>query len=331
LALSKVSKLSILVGAMIALGLCLFVRKDPKNHPHLPIVAVANYGPHEPLEESIQGLKDALAKQGFKEKEQILFEISHVNFEPTLIEQMLSKLKADKPAVMVVITTPVAQNAKNNIKDIPLVFSVITDPLGAGLLKKPHQGQQNITGASDKQDLRLFLQFAKKLLPEAKTLGLLYSNSEANDAALREMMLKACQEVGITMLPIAIDHPRDIPFRMQAFKNKVDFIYVGASGPIQPAVPTIAAVAEKMHIPVFNAVSDTVKQGLVLGSFGVDYYHVGVNAGNIAARILQGEKVENIEPSYPKKEDHHGYLSKKKAAQYNIVLGDDLEQTTLVE
>ncbi len=317
------------LGLALLLGLY-FILNTPKKST-LPIVAIANYGPHETLEDSIRGIKQGLAEKGFKENEKIHFEISNANFEPTLIEQMLTKLKAHKPAVMVVITTPVAQNAKNAIKDIPLVYSVITDPVAVGLLKEANQPHQNMTGSSDKQNLVLFLEFAKKLLPQAKTLGLLYSNSEANDGILLNMMQQACKEAGLALLPIAIDHARDIPFRMQAFKNKVDFIYVGGSGTIQPAVPAIAAIAEKMQIPVFNAVSETVKQGLVLGSFGVDYYQVGVRAGNIVARLLNGEKIQDIEPIYPQKADHHGYISKKRAQQYNIALPQDLEQTSIVE
>ncbi len=301
-----------------------------KNN-NLPIVAIANYGPHATLTQSIQGLKTSLAQQGFRENEQIRFEISDVNFQATLIGQMLAKLKAKKPAVIVVMGTPIAQSAKNTIKDIPLIFNVITDPLAAGLLITSHQAHENLSGASDKQDLILFLEFAKSLLPKAKTVGLLYASSEANDVALVGMMKAAGQKIGIAVYPIAIDNQRDIPFHMQAFKDKVDFLYVGVSGTIQPALPAIAALAEKMQIPVFNVDAAAVKQGLALASFGVSYYQVGVNAGNIVANVLNGEKIANIAPIYPRKQDHQAFLNKKLAARYHIKINDTLQNITIVE
>jgi putative ABC transport system substrate-binding protein len=97
-----------------------------------------------------------------------------VNFEPTLIQQMLAELKSKQPTVLVVISTPVAQAAKK-IKAIPVVFSDVTDPLEADVLKEESKSFANVTGASDRQDLYNFLKFAKILLPQAKRIGVLYA------------------------------------------------------------------------------------------------------------------------------------------------------------
>lgn len=302
-----------------------------RSSSSLPIIAIANYGPHPSLQNTIDGIKDELARLGLHENENIKFETIDVNFEPTLIMQMLAKLKASQPKVLVALTTPVAQAAKNHIKDIPIIFSDITDPVAAGLLTENKQALANISGASDKQDLVAFLHFAKQILPQAKRIGILYATGEINDIALVNMMKEAAKSFQMEVVSVPVDQARDIPLNMQAFRGKVDFIYVGGSGPIQPSLPAIVDNANKMHLPVFNADSTAVKNHLVLGSFGVSYYQVGVNTANLIYQLLQGEPLTSLTPIYPKISDHQGYISKRNAEKLSIDLPTTLNNTTIVE
>lgn len=296
----------------------------------LPKIAIAHYGPHMSLEESIRGIKDGLAAEGFYDQENIAIEMMDVNFDRTLIPQMLMKLRAGHPQAMIVVATPIAQNAKNTIKDIPLFFTDITEPVAAGLLDDYQQPKGNMTGASDQQDLAVMLAFAKKVLPQAKRVGLLFATSEANDVALVEMMKTAASQAGIEVVSIPIEHARDIPFRMQAFKDKVDFIYVGVSGLIQPSLPAIVHTADKLHIPVFNANEEAVKQHLVLASIGVSYYQVGRNTATLVADLLKGKPFAALTPLYPHAGDHKAYISKKRALMYGIDVAH-VNEVTVIE
>lgn len=296
----------------------------------LPVIAIANYGPHASLDQSIQGIKDGLKSRGFNDKVNVRLLVSDVNFDLTLIHQMLSKLRASHPKAIVVVSTPVAQSAKNDIKDIPLIFTDITEPVAAGLLQNELQPNGNMTGASDRQDLRVFLSFAKRILPDAKRVGLLYATSEANDLALVNMMKSAAKELHLEVVCIPIDHARDVPFRMQALKGKVDFMYVGVSGTIQPSLPAIVIEADRMNIPVFNANEDAVKKHQVLASYGVSYYQVGVNTAELVAKMLKDQPFHTLLPIYPKPSDHQGFISKKRALRYGIDLAS-LENVTVVE
>lgn len=311
------------------IGLSCYFSYQP-THSSLPVIAIANYGPHASLDQSIQGLKDGLKSHGFNDKENIRLEILDVNFDLTLIHQMLSKLRASHPKAIVVVSTPVAQSAKSDIKDIPLIFTDITEPVAAGLLQSELRPNGNITGASDRQDLHVFLAFAKKLLPSAKRVGLLYATSEANDIALVNMMKSAAKELQLEVVCVPIDHPRDVPFRMQALKGQVDFMYVGVSGMIQPSLPAIVQEADRMNIPVFNANEDAVKKHQVLASYGVSYYQVGVNTADLVAKMLKDQPFHTLLPIYPKPSDHQGFVSKKRALRYGIDLAS-LENVTVVE
>jgi len=325
----RVKSILIVLVSVVVLGILFFSRTHHREE--LPVIAIANYGRDTSLDDSIQGLQTYLESQGFIEGKTIHYKIADVSFDAALIPQMITELKNASPQVMVVLTTPVAQFAKGAIQDIPLVFNVITDPVKAGLLKKPNHASHNMTGSSDQPDLQLVLNFAKQLLPKAQSVGLLYSTAESNDEALLSMMQKAATETGMKLVAIPVDQSRDVPLRMQAFKGKVDFIYVGMSGPIQPTLPVIAAEAYKMHIPVFNADVDPVKKGLALASYGVSYRQVGANAGRLVVEILRGTAVESLAPLYPKPGDYHAVVSRHNADLLHIVIPSGLQHVELVD
>ncbi|MDR1597554.1 MAG: ABC transporter substrate-binding protein [Holosporales bacterium] len=302
---------------------CIHKKKDqPSNE--LPLIAIANYGPHPTLDASIRGLKEHLSAHGYIENKTVRYEISDVGFDQALIPQMISKLRDMKPLVIVVKSTPVAQFAKGKIHDIPLVYCDITDPVEVGLIKDKSQPHENITGSSDQEDLEPLLAFAKRLLPHAKTIGILYSTSDANDAALVRMMHAAAEKAGLRVIAVPVDQSRDIPVRMQKFNGNVDFIYVGTSGPIQPALPVIAAEAHKMRIPVFNAGDQAVHEGLALASFGVNYDAVGKNAGRLVEQLLKGASIKDLPPTYPAPEDHQCVVNENVAKALNVAVPSDV-------
>ncbi|MGD0466275.1 MAG: ABC transporter substrate-binding protein [Gammaproteobacteria bacterium] len=290
----------------------------------LPVVAIANYGPHASLQELIDGVKEQLQNE-------VKFKEADVNFEQTLIIQMLYKLKANKPKVMVTMGTPITQAAKNLIKDIPIVFAAVTDPVDAGLITERNKPHTNLTGVSDSQDLKIFMAFVKTLMPDAKSIGLLYATSETNDATLVKMMQTAAELYDMEVVAVPVEQSRDIPLRMQLLNGTVDLIYVGVSGTIAPSLPTIVAEADRMQIPIFSAHEEAVLNNYVVGSFGVSYRKLGNRVGDIIKLILQGEDIKNIEVVYPDLSDYQGFISKQRAAQFNINLPDNLNNVTIVE
>ncbi|BBH51960.1 ABC transporter substrate-binding protein [Fluviispira sanaruensis] len=298
---------------------------NKKTNNELPVIAIANYGSHASLDAAILGFKEQMRVEGFIENQSIHYETADAGFDPSLIPQMLISLKAKNPKAMLVLTTPIAQAAKGKIHDIPLIYTVITDPVEAGLIKEKYKAEANITGSSDMQDLGAFLKFAKSILPEARRVGLLYATSEANDIALVHMMKASALEFDISVIAIPVEQARDVQIRMQEFKSKVDFIYVGTSGPIQPTLPVISAEARKFHIPVFNVEAQAVKDGLALASYGVDYTAVGRNAAKLTAEVMRGQNISDLNPFYPTAEEHHGVINKKLAIELGLSFPSNIE------
>lgn len=170
-----------LIVTIILLSIAVFVFFNFKRESQLPVIAIANYGPHVTLEDTITGFKSELTKNGFIENQNVRFEISDVSFDSSLIPQMLASLKAKTPKIMLVLTTPVAQMSKKMLKDIPLIYAGVADPVQAGLIKSSQISERNMTGSSDMENLEVMLRFVKSLFPNENMVGLLYSTAEINE------------------------------------------------------------------------------------------------------------------------------------------------------
>lgn len=294
-------------------------------------VAIINYGPHPSLEETIKGIKKGLEEKGYVNGKNIKLEESNVNFDANLIPLMISKVQASKPDLVIMLTTPVAQAAKHSMKNTSLIYAAITDPVAVGLIPEKARSDKTITGASDQQDAKAVLGFIKQILPNATRIGLPYAPSEANNVALKKMFEDAAKEQGMTLVAIGIDQPQDIPMRLMAQKDKIDAIYVGGGGIIQPALPAISATAQQMKVPVFNLDPSGVKDHQALASFSVTYEEVGRQAGLMASEVLEGKTTDNIKPFFPSVKDHQAYVSKKMLELYGIKLPPDLNNVTIIE
>ena len=283
-------------------------------------IAIANFGDHPQLNASIDGFKKQLAAEGFVEGKQVSYQMSHTNFDSTLLPQMIAKLQADKPKLMYTITTPVSQVAKKALSNsgIPIVFSAVTDPVAAKLTPSWTAGDKGMTGASDLQDMAAVMQLAKKLVPTAKTFGMPYNPGEANDVALLEKVKAAAAANNFTVVAVGVDSTNDIQQRIVSLKGKADVLYNPTSNLLQPAMPAVSAAARQAGIPVMSADPEAVRKGLAVAAVAVSYEKVGINAGKIAARILKGEDPQKIAPSQPTLADHETVVSRTALKAFNL-------------
>lgn len=286
------------------------------------VVAIASFGEHPALQEVIDGMKASMTKRGFKEGEDVAYTFSHVNWERNLIPQMLGKVAADRPAVIVTITTPVTQTAVRAIGEsgIPIVFSAVQDPVVAGVIPNWTTPSKIMTGASNLVDMDGTLGFIKTLLPGAKRLGLPFNPGDDADNALRARLVQFAPKHGIELVPVAVDNTNDLPQRMQAFAGKVDAIYVIPSNLFQPVTSQIAALTARMKIPTFNGLPAPILKGEMLGSYSVDWKKIGDNTAAIVERVLGGAKVSEIAPSVPTPSDHTIVISRSQLEKLGMSL-----------
>lgn len=302
--------------------------KPPEKH-QIPAISIANYGSHPSLNETLEGMDKSFKSNGFINKANVYFYNEDVNFDTSLIPQMIDKLKAKKPKIFIAITTPIAQAAKNAMKETPILFVNVTDPEETGLAGKD---QKNIMGISDRQDMSLLLSFAQKLLPHATKVGVLYSTGEANDIAMVKLLKKAADKIGMQVIDVPLEHSRDALSRVRTLKGKVDFIYTGPSGVVQTSLPAIAVSADELNIPIINFNKGAVLDHQVLASFGVSYQKIGAKVGPIVAEFMKGTMtVEDVGIIHPGPEEHESYISKRKASQLSVTIPQNIQTLHIIE
>ncbi|MEM6460382.1 MAG: ABC transporter substrate-binding protein [Pseudomonadota bacterium] len=295
-------------------------------------VAIANLGPHVALNAVIDGFKNGLEAGGFKEGDNVAFEYKDANFDPAVVAQMITALEATDPDLILTVTTPITQASKRVVrnKDLPIVFAPVTDPVDAGLVTSWDKGSDRFVGASNLQSMRTVLEFGQQLLGDVETVGMLYNPGDANDVVNVRYAQEAADEMGIKLNAVSVDTTNDIPVRIAALKDS-DFIYLIPSSMLQPAMPAVAAAANRENIPVINASPAGVADGQVLASMSVSWFDVGRQAGLRAAQILEGAKPSELSVFRPAPEDHSALISAKRMDAMDMTLPDALSDCDCVQ
>lgn len=288
-------------------------------------VAIANFGPHLTLDQSIDGLKEALADRGFVEGETVIFEYSHGNFDPSLVPQILRGLEATNPDVMVTITTPITQAAVDLVqnKSLPIVCSVVTEPVLAGVVPSWDSGSDRFVCSSNLQSMDLVISFTRDLLGEVSSMGMLYNPGDVADTTQLAYAREAAERAGITFRAEGVESVNDIQQRTMALRG-VDFIYVPSSSLLQPALPAAASAAQRLGVPIINASHPGVQEHSALASMSISWDRVGYNAGVLVAAILEGASPSELANHRPGPDDHTALISGRLMERLGLTLPDSL-------
>jgi putative ABC transport system substrate-binding protein len=252
-------------------------------------IGIAKIVQHEALDAVEQGIIDALDARGIE----AVYDLQNANNDVNTASQIAAKFKREKTAVAVGIATPVAVALANAIKDIPVVFSVITDPVGAGLVTTVEHGEGNVTGLSDAiptpDHIALFKEIAG-----IKTLGYIYTSSEANSVSALSLVERACAEQGIALVTQGITNSSEVRQAAEAIVNRVDGIYLTTDNTVFSALPALVQVFADGRKPVFSGdVTGALNGGCMIAS-GFNYYKAGLATGEMVAEILAGAQPQDM-------------------------------------
>lgn len=256
-------------------------------------VAVTAIVEHPALDAARDGVKDALAEAGFKEGENLTFIYQSAQGNPATAAQIARQFVGDGPDVIVPISTPSAQAVVSATRDIPIVFTAVSDPVGAQLVKTMENPGGNVTGLSDMSPVVEHIAFIKEVMPDIKKLGYLYNSGETNSVSLLEALKQAASAEGIEIVESAATKSAEVQGAARALVGRADAMYVPTDNTIVSALESAVGVAEESQIPLFTADTDSVKRG-ALAALGFNYYDVGKQTGVVVAKILNGEKAGDI-------------------------------------
>ena len=292
------------------------------------VVGIANFGPHPALARTIAGFKQQMEKDGYVEGKTVRYAYSDANFTPSLIPQSLAQILSQHPAVILTITTPVAQAAVRNVNDasIPLVFSQITDPVKAGIVPDWQHGGARITGTSSATNYNAVLAFAKQVFPKAKTFGVLYSAGEVNDVAAIASLKEAADKAGLTMVANSVDSTVDVPQRTGTMRG-VDFFYAIGSNLVQSSLPAVASVTDRMHIPILSAEHELIRKGDIIAvAYAPSYESQGAHAADLAVQMLHGTRPTALPTYRAVPSDYVALINRRKLKELGLPLPPSLEQ-----
>ena len=290
----------------------------------VPTIGINQYGEHASLDNCRLGFIQGLIDVGLVEGED--FEIAYQNavFDNAIATQIGQSFSATNVAIMCAIATPSATAcyAAAEDKDIPVVFTAITDPIEAGLV------DGNITGTSDKLPVAAQLELIRALQPEAKTIGILYTTSEPNSVSAIAEYEAVAPEYGFEIVAIGVSAQSEvtqaadtlISQKVDCFSNLTDNNVVGV-------LPSILEKTDEAGIPVYGSEVEQVKLGCV-ASAGIDYFQLGRQTGAMAAKILSGE-VSAYDMPYETITEYGIYINSAVLAQFGIELPAEIAEKAI--
>ncbi|MET1028713.1 MAG: ABC transporter substrate-binding protein [Dongiaceae bacterium] len=248
---------------------------------------------HPALDATRDGIKKALEEAGYKDGETMTFHYESAQGNPATATQIAQKYAGENPSVIVAIATPSAQAVAASTQDIPVIFTAVTDPLGAQLVKSLEKPGGNITGISDMSPIADQLKLIHEIVPTAKKVGVPYNPGEANSVTLLAVLKKLAPQAGMEIIEASATKSSEVQGAAQSLVGKVDVIYEPTDNTIASALEAVIAVGKENKLPVFSGDTDSVRRGTI-ASVGFNYFEVGRQTGAMVLRVLKGEKPGDI-------------------------------------
>lgn len=252
-------------------------------------IGIAKIVQHVALDAVEQGVIDVVNESGFS----VEYDLQNANGDVNTAAQIANKYRDERVDVAVGIATPVAIALANTIKDVPVIFGTVNDPVDAGLVSTVEHGEGNVTGMSDAiptdQHIAIFKEVAG-----IKTLGYIYTSNEANSAGSFEEVKKACAQNGINLVSQAITNSSEVKAAAQAIVNRVDGIYLTTDNTVFSALASLVQVFSEAKKPIFSADVTGAEAGGCLMASGFNYYKAGRATGEMVVQVLNGAKPESL-------------------------------------
>lgn len=322
----------LLVGGMLVLSGCSTSSSQTQETAtatateDLPLVAITQIADHPSLDTCREGVIAGLEAAGYKDGVNIRIEFKSAQGEAKNAISIAQDFAAKGASVIIAIATPSAEAALTaaNNANIPLVFCAVSDPVAAGLATDAEHGVTGVTGTSDKLPIAQQLELITKLTPDVKKVGILHNTAEANsDSQLAEAKELASQ-YGLEIVDKGVTNASDIATALDSILPEVDCIYNLTDNMVVSSLSLVLSKADAAGKPVYGSEDSQVTNGC-LASVGINYTDLGKDTGDLAAKILGGEKAEdlNIITLLGKTVTINAATAKK----LNITIPDEIEES----
>ncbi|TFI70959.1 ABC transporter substrate-binding protein [Carnobacterium divergens] len=287
----KMKKIAIAsLTGLVALGLlagCTGGNSKSENKKEVK-VGVLQYMEHNSLDQARKGFVAELKDAGYEEGKNMTLDYQNAQGDQSNLKSMSERLVKNKNDVILAIATPAAQSVVNETTTLPVLFTAVTDAVSAGLVTSNEKPGGNVTGTSDVVPIDEQTDLLLSIVPEAKTVGIIYNASEKNSEIQSKLAKKALEKSGVKVKEVTVSSTNDVQQVMTSLAKQVYGIYIPTDNTLAKTMSTVGEIAEAAKIPVIAGSTDMVEEG-GLATYGINYEKLGRQTGKLAVKILKGE------------------------------------------
>ena len=259
-------------------------------------VGIVQLADHVALDRARQGFEDGLEEAGYKLGEDVVIDFQNAQADQSNLDTITKQFASDQKDLVCAIATQAAVQMATASSEIPVVGTAITDYEAAKLVESNDKPGRNVTGTSDMNPIKEQVALMKQMVPDMKTVGIIYSSSEENSRIQAEQYTKECEASGIKVEEMTISNVNEIQQAATSLiGKKIDTIYVPTDNLMASALTTLTGITNEKKIPVFGGEVAHLNSG-ALATVSIDYYELGKQTGAMAAKILKGEATPDAMP-----------------------------------
>ena len=253
-------------------------------------IGISQFVQHPALDSNAKGIMDEMAALGY---ENIEYDLQNANGDINTTKQIASLFKSKGYDMTVGIATPSAQSLRMTIRDSPIVYSLISDPVSAGLVNSLEAGEAGICGTSHEAPVRDQLLYLMDLI-EVKTLGQVYTGGEDNALFHAKQTEKIARELGLEYIGVSVANSSEVKSATESLMGRVDAIYVATDNTVVSALSGLTETANKNKVPVLSADPSSARENPVMLAWGFDWYYIGQETARLMDKVLKGTPCEEL-------------------------------------
>ncbi|AFA48771.1 ABC transporter substrate-binding protein [Acetobacterium woodii] len=251
-------------------------------------IGIVQYVDHVALDAAREGFISALADNGYTDGDNITIDVQNAQGDQSNLSTISDRFVSNKVDLVLAIATPAAQAIAGKTTEIPILGTAITDYVAARLVKSNEAPGGNVTGTTDMNPISEQIDLLVKLVPTAKTVGVLYTSSEDNSVIQAKIAKEAIEKLGMKYVEVTVTNSNDVQQATQSIVSQCDAIYIPTDNVFASAMPQVENITTQSKTPVICGESGMVESG-GLATLGINYSDLGYQTGLMAVKIIKGE------------------------------------------
>lgn len=284
-------------------------------------IGASQFVEHPSLDRAYEGFQAAIADAGLD----VEYDLQSAQGDQNNVKVIADKFVADEVDLIFANATPSAIGAAQATSKIPIVFTSVTDPIGAGLIDSMEDPGGNVTGVVDLHPdaIKETVNFIDKYFNGA-SVGLIYNAGEQNSVSQIEAVKEAAEGLSLTFVERTVANSSEVQQAATTIVEEVDVIYIVTDNTVVSALDSVVGVCNDYQVPLIVGEPDSLAKG-GFATYGIDYYTIGYRSGEMAVEILTGEKsVSDIPAEYPP--EIQLFINKEAAELQGVEWNDEWDE-----